>query len=491
MTAAILAAQRGYRVLLLERRTTLGGMSAAESFYPGFSCGLRQETLGFPAVLIARLGLDIERDSLLKDPDRVLRIASSTGSLNLQLGRGNGAISDDQRSCEARAFFAFIAQAEAPLGRAMSFPPADPVTGELDRLPLARLVWSMRRLGARGLLELLRVPPMSASDWLDEWFEDDRIKLGLMLPALTGGFSAPRSPGTAMLVLLREVALRLGVAVSPAMLVRAMSARLETLQVDVRCDSELETVEMDNRGVSGVVAGGIAFKGRRVIVTCDPKQLFTARLPRELLSDALRHHFVHYRCRGTMAWMRMAVDGEVKQEGGRIPTGGLIVGDNPMQLERAFDPVKYGELPARPVLHVFVPSDGETWLAPRGKSVISVQIAHAPYAAPDTEQLQRWMEAILARLRGAIPSLESTMLHVELDLPQDLERRYGCSGGHIQHGETGLDQLLVRPAPGCTRYATPVPGLYLGGRGSHPGPFGDGLPGSQAVDRALRETGRG
>ena len=38
------------------------------------------------------------------------------------------------------------------------------------------------------------------------------------------------------------------------------------------------------------------------------------------------------------------------------------------------------------------------------------------------------------------------------------------------HGEPALDQLLfLRPAAACSRYATPVEGLFLTGPGTHPG----------------------
>jgi phytoene dehydrogenase-like protein len=53
--------------------------------------------------------------------------------------------------------------------------------------------------------------------------------------------------------------------------------------------------------------------------------------------------------------------------------------------------------------------------------------------------------------------------------PVDLEKRYGLVQGHILHGEHALDQLILRPTQDCTRYHTPIKGLYLCGGGSHPG----------------------
>jgi phytoene dehydrogenase-like protein len=69
--------------------------------------------------------------------------------------------------------------------------------------------------------------------------------------------------------------------------------------------------------------------------------------------------------------------------------------------------------------------------------------------------------------------------------PADLAERYGTTGGHIHHGEHALDQLFLRPTPETSRYATPIPGLFLGGSGSHPGGGITGLPGWLSAEAVL------
>ncbi len=67
------------------------------------------------------------------------------------------------------------------------------------------------------------------------------------------------------------------------------------------------------------------------------------------------------------------------------------------------------------------------------------------------------------------PGLSSSVVGDTVLAPADIEARYGTTGGHLHHGEEALDQILVRPAPECSRYKTPVPDLTLCGSGSHPG----------------------
>jgi phytoene dehydrogenase-like protein len=53
-----------------------------------------------------------------------------------------------------------------------------------------------------------------------------------------------------------------------------------------------------------------------------------------------------------------------------------------------------------------------------------------------------------------------------------------------------LDQILfMRPVPGWSRYAMPVPGLFLCGPGTHPGPGATGASGWLAAQAVLKARG--
>jgi phytoene dehydrogenase-like protein len=66
------------------------------------------------------------------------------------------------------------------------------------------------------------------------------------------------------------------------------------------------------------------------------------------------------------------------------------------------------------------------------------------------------------------------------------------TGGNIFHGELRLDQLFaMRPVAGWARYATPLPGLYLCGSGTHPGGGVTGAPGHNAAKQILAAMHRG
>jgi phytoene dehydrogenase-like protein len=75
--------------------------------------------------------------------------------------------------------------------------------------------------------------------------------------------------------------------------------------------------------------------------------------------------------------------------------------------------------------------------------------------------------------------------------PQDLEEKYGLTGGHIFHGELALDQFFtMRPLLDWARYGTPIHNLYLCGSGTHPGAGLTGGSGANAAREIVKELRR-
>jgi phytoene dehydrogenase-like protein len=85
------------------------------------------------------------------------------------------------------------------------------------------------------------------------------------------------------------------------------------------------------------------------------------------------------------------------------------------------------------------------------------------------------------------PGLDDQLLHAELLTPADLDSGWRVTGGHWHHTEFAVDQMLMmRPTYEAAQYATPIPGLYLCGAGSHPGGDVTGAAGHNAAGAILR-----
>jgi phytoene dehydrogenase-like protein len=85
-----------------------------------------------------------------------------------------------------------------------------------------------------------------------------------------------------------------------------------------------------------------------------------------------------------------------------------------------------------------------------------------------------------------IPGFVSRVRARKVLSPPDIESTFGLREGALSQGEMMLDQLLfMRPVPGYSRYAMPVPGLFLCGAGTHPGAGATGLCGLLAARAAM------
>ena len=136
-------------------------------------------------------------------------------------------------------------------------------------------------------------------------------------------------------------------------------------------------------------------------------------------------------------------------------------------------------------MEVVVPSLHQPGLAPDGQHVLSAHVMYVPATLKGgwTDAARGALtERLLATLERYAPGLREQVLHAELLTPDDLAREYRVTGGHWHHTEFAIDQLLMmRPTYGAAQYATPIPGLYLCGAGSHPGGGVTGAPGHNAA----------
>ncbi|HLF90101.1 MAG TPA: NAD(P)/FAD-dependent oxidoreductase, partial [Anaerolineales bacterium] len=205
LTAATLLAQAGKRVLVLERRTIPGGIAATEEILPG----IRANT-GFPGAsllhpdVIAKLGLK----------HHGLTINETTAHIFAPEKDGKPIViwSDDKTTTEwlqsvypndAKKypdFIQFVRRVVGVLAAMMSLTPPDlkgPYSGG-ELWPWAKVALQARGLGERDMMEFLRVLPMSAHDFLSEWFDSEALKGALGILSTLNTMLGPMGAGTAL-----------------------------------------------------------------------------------------------------------------------------------------------------------------------------------------------------------------------------------------------------------------------------------------------------
>jgi phytoene dehydrogenase-like protein len=261
----------------------------------------------------------------------------------------------------------------------------------------------------------------------------------------------------------------------------------------MRTNAEVTGIDVRNgRAVGVTLAGGETLLSRVVVSNADPKRTFLGLVGRANLPADFARQVDAYRCEGSSFKVNLAL-GELPsysaRPGSRLGPqhrGTTHLCASLDALECAWDDAKYGMPSREPLLEITIPTAYDSSLAPPGKHVMSIFAQYTPYRLRDgvwdDATRAAFVERVIATLERYAPNIRTAIEGVHALSPLDLEREYALTGGNIFHGDLRLDQLFwMRPVAGWARYATPIPGLYLCGSGTHPGGGVTGAPGHNAA----------
>ena len=196
------------KTLVLEARATVGGAAITDELHPGFRISTLAHAAQPAAALMTELRL-AEHGLELIEPDPYL-FAPLPDGRSLVLGRDVDATansiatfsSDDARRYPE--FCATLARVRAFVGDVMASTPPD------IEQPSNADLWSMlmmgrrfRGLGKKDAYRLLRWAPMSAADFVSEWFESEPLRAAIAAGGIFGTALGPRSAGSAAVLLMR------------------------------------------------------------------------------------------------------------------------------------------------------------------------------------------------------------------------------------------------------------------------------------------------
>jgi phytoene dehydrogenase-like protein len=152
-----------------------------------------------------------------------------------------------------------------------------------------------------------------------------------------------------------------------------------------------------------------------------------------------------------------------------------------------------GRPPAHPAALAMTFSAFDDTIAPPGKHNVTVWGQWHPYALSTGERWDDIREREGTKLVEAVdrvaPGFASSVEHMHVQTPLDLERELGLRNGQVMHVEMAFDQMFMwRPMPELAGYRVPgVDGLYLCGASTHPGGGVFGASGRSAARAALSD----
>ncbi len=507
VTAAILA-KAGNKVLVLEQRDTIGGAAATEEIFPGFKFNTGAHDAGlFRPEIVRSLSLESFGLEFIQSPVSVF--APQTDGSNLMIWRdvdktvaeiSKFSKSDAQKYPE---YLEFIKMVTGVIDKIATLTPPElfPLkAGEL--MAWAKVALGAKRLGDKGMIDLIRVLPMTTQELMNEWFESDAVRGALGAPGVTGSRQGPQASGTAFMLMYQQLGSLNGgfkssqfVRGGIGQLSQALAKAAEKRGAEIRTGSSVKRVVLEDGKAVGVELGsGDTIKAKVIVSNADPRRTMFDLIGPDKLEMRVMRRVRNIKFRGTTAKLNLTLNGlpEFKgAPGGTAHLGGhIVISPSLDYLEHAYDDAKYGRVSENPYLDITIPSVLDDSLAPSGKHVMSISMQYAPYELRDSnwdKEKDKLAKGIINTLSAYAPNLKTIIKHQQIITPKDWEEDYGLTEGSIFHGQMGLDQILImRPIGGYAQYKTQIDNLFLCGAGTHPGGGVSGAPGSNAAREILK-----
>jgi len=487
LVAAAYLAKQGKKVLVLERRAIVGGLVVTESFGEGFTVDsvwaggtlrpdiikdlkLSQhgwipsiETPAFISLLgVSRTGSPTYEDHLILDPDPT-KAAESIKRFS------------EKDAAKWPEFVAFMNKAAEFLDVAYStiMPRLPKGYSSSEGYGLLEMGLDLRFMGRKDMINLIRLLPMTAIEFVEEWFESEQLKAAIASVAIHGVTLGVMSAGTGY-TLLHNWLNRGGLAhvnVGKAgEITQALANAVKSFGGEIRNEIEVTSIRVEGQVAKGVVlANGEEIQASVILSAADPKHTFLKLVGPMELPPEFVWHTQSIKMRGSVAKVHLLTDGNHG-----IPEGTLVVAPTLKYLEQAYDVAKYGEISEKPYLEVTTLGE-----------VISIHFQFAPYELKNSDwkaEGEKVEKIAIDTLAEYFPNLKSSIVNRKSITPLDLEQTYGLTEGDLNHGQLMLDQFLfMRPIPGWSNHKTPIDGLYLCGSGVHGGGGVSGAAGRNVV----------
>jgi phytoene dehydrogenase-like protein len=489
LVAAIHLAAAGQQVLVLEAAPEPGGaVTSGQDTLPGFVHDRCSAFFPLAAASPAFAELGLERRGLAWVNPDVPMVHLLPAGRAVALHRDLAATAASLEECSPGAGAAWERlvgrlwpQRENLMRAALSpFPPLRPASAlalglRVDAVRLARqLLGPVARLGR-------------------ELFGDDDAAAWLAGSAAHSDLS-PRAPGSGALGLVLNL---LGHVVGwpyprggAGRLTEALVARLCELGGEVRCRSPVTRVELGPGGVQGLtLAEGERLGADAVIATVGPARLLWM-LPPDALPARLRRRLAGWRYGLGTLKVDYALAAPVPWDSPTARRAGVVhVGGSLAEVTAAQEQARAERMPARPMLVVGQHTLGDPSRAPSGRHTLYAY-ARVP-SRPGLGEAQL-VERVDARIEEFAPGFRDVVLARAVRTPERIERdNPSLVGGDLAAGSLDLDQQLVlRPTLRLARHRTPIPGLYVAGAATYPGPGVHGVSGRAAADAVLTDLRR-
>ena len=491
LTNAAYLAKAGLNVVVLEKNDYIGGAAVSRELEKGWTYSNCSYVCSMMRQAIHR-DLDLSRHGLILVPylatinfgdgDERLIHYHDEAATHLELKRHSPHDADAMHR-----FQADLSRYAMLIRKTLMRTPPDPTSFKprdlMEFLWLAKQFW---KLGEKELYEYVRFFTMSASEFLDDYFENDMIRAAMASPGIIGTALGVQSPGSSY-ILLHHVMGDVDGSIGAWGLARggmgaiskAIASAAQGFGAEIRTDAGVRQVLVKGGKACGVaLENGDEITSNIVVSNLDAKRTFTRIMDKNDLPDGIYEKAKNFKIRGSSGKVNIALSGMPKfthvpdnkyvNRGGQAFTGSMDT------MERAYDCWKRGTWSDDPFVESVIPSAWDPTVAPPGKHWMSNFIQYCPPSLADgpwtPEKRDAFGESVISKIERYSPGFRDLIVHMEVRTPHDMENDIGLTEGNIFQGELTIDQLFFnRPFPGYGQYRMPVKNMYMSGSSTHPG----------------------
>lgn len=516
LTAAAYLAKAGRKVLMLERRSIVGGCAVTEEVDPELAPGCRVSTASYIASML--------RPTIIKDlklGSYGLKMVACDPGVQAAFDDGDvvGWWSDEARmrdelSRVARNDIDTFFKTEDELKKLAAYlqpfflesPPDLQAKGVRKLSQAWRLYRRFGDIEGDEIAGLLRFLTGSLGDFLDQRFESDKLKRLILSNSLYGKHGGPYQPGTAMGLLFHllsggdseQQAWQGHVIGGMGAITQAMRSACEDLGVVIRTDTEVQQVNIRDGAAKGVtLTGGEVIDASLVISNADPKRTFLGLVDEKELDADFRRDVQNIRMDGPAGKVNFVLSEEPQVNG--MPTDRsksqrslFTLIPTLQEAEDNYNACRRGDLPERLWVDCVLASNVDDTLAPANRHMLTCFVQYLPYKLRNDDwnkQREQLGDRVTELIGQFAPNVPNSVVARRVITPPDLESQFGITEGNIFHGDISLDQMFfMRPLPEWSQYESPIRGLFLCGAGTHPGGGVTGAPGYNAAHAVLRSA---
>ncbi|MBE9049380.1 NAD(P)/FAD-dependent oxidoreductase [Nostocales cyanobacterium LEGE 11386] len=513
----------GYNVLLLEKRSILGGASTTEELMPQAAPGFKFNPCAIDHLFIF-LGSVIQELELYKYGleylfcDPVVFCPHPDGKYFLAHKSVEKTCAEIARYSQrdAQKYSEYVKYWHHFIGSVIPYFNAPPksivdIIGNYDLKKLQDLFSLLG--GPNETLDLLRTMLTSPIDNINEYFDSEFLKAPLA--RLSAELSSPPSQKAmsfgAMMMVMRHHPGQARPRGGTGALTEALVNVVKSQGGVILTDQHVEKVLVDNGQAVGVrVAGGKEYRANQgVISNIDAKRLFLQLMDTSDVDHAdpnLRERLDRRIVDNNESILKidLALNEPLRFEHhehkDEYLIGSILIADSVNHVEKAHSDCVQGKIPDDdPSMYLVMPTALDPSMAPTGKHTAWIEF-FAPYNITDaagtglkgtgwTDELKNQVaDQVIDKLAHYSPNLQHSIIARHVESPAELAERLGFYRGNYYHLDMTLEQMLCfRPLPELANYKTPIDNLYLTGAGTHPGGAISGLPGRNCARVFLQE----